>query len=94
MGNTWPSQGHRPPSPVRRPRGGRTGGAVARGNISKEQAAERHAFRLGRKALITRQPPAQIHVILDESSIRWQVGGPTVMGPQLDHLVSLPNSLT
>ncbi|WAL71182.1 helix-turn-helix transcriptional regulator [Kitasatospora sp. YST-16] len=69
---------------------------VSRGNISTEQAAERLSFRLARQAAITRQPAPMIHVVMDESALRWQVGGPAVMVPQLrrvEELAGLPNMI-
>ncbi|MEV7213634.1 helix-turn-helix transcriptional regulator [Kitasatospora cineracea] len=63
--------------------------AVSRGNISTEQAAERAAVRLARQSLITRQSPPVLHVVMDESAIRWQLGGPEVMVPQLRYLEEL-----
>ncbi|MGW4810627.1 DUF5753 domain-containing protein [Kitasatospora cineracea] len=69
---------------------------VSRGNISTEQAAELLSFRLARQAAITRQPAPMIHVVMDENALRWQVGGPAVMVPQLrrvEELAGLPNMI-
>ncbi|RAJ40457.1 helix-turn-helix protein [Kitasatospora sp. SolWspMP-SS2h] len=64
-------------------------GLVARGTISTEQAAERLSFRLARQTVITRQQPPVVHVVMDESALHWQLGGPSVMVPQLRHLEEL-----
>lgn len=68
--------------------------SMNRGSITEAQAAERLEVLARRQTLITRQPPAQLYAILDESCIRRPIGGPDVMGPQLDrllHLAGLPN---
>jgi transcriptional regulator with XRE-family HTH domain len=49
----------------------------------------RVASRMERQALITREKPAMATFILDESVLRRPVGGPEVMGRQIDHLISL-----
>ncbi|MEU3492613.1 helix-turn-helix transcriptional regulator [Kitasatospora cineracea] len=63
--------------------------AVSCGNVSTEQAAERASVRLARQSLITRQPAPVLHVVMDESAIRWQLGGPEVMVPQLRYIEEL-----
>lgn len=58
---------------------------VKRANITSEQAEERVSFLLARQSLLSRIPPAFVHVVLDEAALRC-IGGPTVMGQQLEHL--------
>lgn len=49
----------------------------------------RVASRLERQTLITGEKPAMTTFILDESVLRRPVGGPEVMGEQIDHLISM-----
>ncbi|MBB4923826.1 transcriptional regulator with XRE-family HTH domain [Kitasatospora kifunensis] len=63
--------------------------SVNRGSITEAQAAERLDVLASRQALITRQPPAQLYAVLDESCIRRPIGGPEVMSAQLEWLVEL-----
>ncbi|AUY52771.1 helix-turn-helix transcriptional regulator [Streptomyces sp. CB01881] len=66
-------------------------GAVGRGEVTADQADERLSFRLARQKLLTRTPPPLIYAALDESALRWQLGGPAVMAEQLDRLAELAN---
>ncbi|WEH41936.1 helix-turn-helix transcriptional regulator [Streptomyces sp. AM 2-1-1] len=69
--------------------------AVDRGVITEEQAAERVDFLTERQAAIARTPPPVVQVVLDESCLRREVGGPGLMGSQLRRLVEfarLPNT--
>lgn len=45
--------------------------------------------RMRRKRLLTRDPPLQVSVVLDEAVLHRVVGGPAVMAEQLSHLVEL-----
>ncbi|MFF0298456.1 Scr1 family TA system antitoxin-like transcriptional regulator [Kitasatospora sp. NPDC004615] len=63
-------------------------GAVRRGSITQGQADERVAYLARRQAALRREPPPQIHAVLDESCIRRPVGGPAVMADQLDALLT------
>lgn len=45
--------------------------------------------RMRRKRLLTRDPPLQVAVVLDEAVLHRVVGGPAVMAEQLSHLVEL-----
>ncbi|MFJ4687402.1 helix-turn-helix domain-containing protein [Streptomyces sp. NPDC088789] len=68
---------------------------VMRGAATPEQASERVALVAQRQATLLRTPPPMMFVVLDESCLRRPVGGPTVMGPQLERLVEfaeLPNT--
>ncbi|RSO07338.1 transcriptional regulator [Streptomyces sp. WAC 06783] len=70
--------------------------AVRRGAITPEQADERVAFLAGRQAALVRPRPPMMFVTMDESCIRRQVGGSSVMDAQLARLVDfadLPNTL-
>lgn len=64
-------------------------GPLERGEITSAQAEERFEFRLMRQELLKRQAPPLVYAALDESAIRWQLGGPKVMLEQLDHLEQL-----
>jgi transcriptional regulator with XRE-family HTH domain len=55
---------------------------------------ERVAERMSRQALLTREPPPLLWVLLTENVLDWPVGGPQVMRKQLAHLLEaseLPN---
>lgn len=61
--------------------------AVQRGAITPEFAAERVAFLAERQEALERERPPMVFVVMDESCIRRPVGGPEVMGAQLERLV-------
>ncbi|MFC8075162.1 Scr1 family TA system antitoxin-like transcriptional regulator [Streptomyces sp. NPDC057307] len=72
------------------------GGDVHRGTITADQAAERVAVLAERQATLVRRRPPTLLVVMDESCIRRPVGGPEVMGEQLERLVAfaaLPNTV-
>ncbi|MCW7991502.1 DNA-binding protein, partial [Streptomyces platensis subsp. clarensis] len=53
-------------------------------------------FLAERQAALVRPVPPMMLIVLDESCIRRQVGGPKVMAEQLDHLLMIaeqPNSV-
>ncbi|MFF2012701.1 helix-turn-helix domain-containing protein [Streptomyces sp. NPDC058195] len=60
---------------------------VWRGAITPEQAADRVSFLAERQAALVRPRPPTTLVVMDESCIRRQVGGPEVMAAQLDRLL-------
>ncbi|GAA2781629.1 helix-turn-helix domain-containing protein [Streptomyces showdoensis] len=69
---------------------------VRRGSISVERADRRVRFLAERQAALVRPVPPMMLIVLDESCIRRQVGGPKVMAEQLDHLLMIaeqPNSV-
>ncbi|QXE36068.1 helix-turn-helix transcriptional regulator [Streptomyces sp. GMY02] len=69
--------------------------AVHRGAITREQADERVSFLAERQSALVRPRPPMVLVVMDESCIRRPVGGPGVMGAQLDRLIefaALPNT--
>jgi transcriptional regulator with XRE-family HTH domain len=45
--------------------------------------------RLTRQKLLTRSPPLQLSVVLDEAALQRQVGGPVVMAEQLQRLAEV-----
>lgn len=59
-----------------------------------EQVAEQTEVRLKRQDRLIQEPLLSLGVVLDEAAIHREVGGPAVMGAQLERLVevsSLPN---
>jgi transcriptional regulator with XRE-family HTH domain len=59
-----------------------------------EELERRVAVRLGRQQLLTRPNPPRLWAVVDEAALRRPVGGPGVMGAQLERLVAaarLPN---
>ncbi|MER7223657.1 helix-turn-helix domain-containing protein [Streptomyces rubradiris] len=70
--------------------------AVRRGTITPEQAEERVSFLAERQAALEHPRLPTMLVVMDESCIRRQVGGPKVMRAQLDRLMQfaeLPNTV-
>jgi hypothetical protein len=51
-----------------------------------EVHGQRVAVRMARQAVLTREPPPKLAVILDEAVLRRQIGGPDVMRRQLTSL--------
>jgi len=51
-----------------------------------EVHGQRVAVRMARQAVLTRDPPPKLSVILDEAVLRRQIGGPDVMRRQLTSL--------
>ncbi|BAU82044.1 XRE family transcriptional regulator [Streptomyces laurentii] len=71
-------------------------GDVRRGTITRDQADEVVAFLAERQAALMRPRPPTVMVVMDESCIRRQVGGPGIMGTQLDRLLEFaeqPNTV-
>jgi hypothetical protein len=52
-----------------------------------ERLDEHIEVRMRRQGLLRRDPPLQLSVVLDEAVLHREVGGPAVMGAQLDYLV-------
>ncbi|MFG3100388.1 Scr1 family TA system antitoxin-like transcriptional regulator [Streptomyces sp. NPDC048182] len=70
--------------------------AVRRGAITPEQAADRVSFLAERQNALVRPRPPMMLVVMDESCVRRRVGGPDLMGAQLDQLLkfaALPNTV-
>ncbi|MEV7599011.1 helix-turn-helix transcriptional regulator [Kitasatospora sp. NPDC089797] len=68
-------------------------GAVELGEVTAEQAEERLNYRMTRQKLLERASPPLIFVALDESALRWQLGGPSVMAEQLQYLEDLAHRM-
>ncbi|MFE9849511.1 DUF5753 domain-containing protein [Streptomyces sp. NPDC005576] len=62
-------------------------GEAERGAITFEQGGERVAFRAERQTTLTRTPAPMVHVVMDESCLLREVGGPAVMRDQLESLL-------
>jgi hypothetical protein len=54
--------------------------------IPSERIDQLIKVRLTRQKLLTRNPPLQLAIILDEAALHRQVGGPLVMKEQLERL--------
>jgi transcriptional regulator with XRE-family HTH domain len=54
-----------------------------------EATERRVALRLRRQELLTRETPPRLWVVMDETVLRWPVGGPSVMRAQIDHLITV-----
>jgi len=54
--------------------------------LEPEEIQRRVEVRMNRQQILTRQDRPQLWAILDEAAIRRQIGGPTVMRAQLEHL--------
>jgi transcriptional regulator with XRE-family HTH domain len=70
--------------------------AVRRGAIPPEHAAERVLLLAERQAVLEGLRPPMVHVVMDESCIRRQVGGSKVMNPQYERLIefaALPHTM-
>ena len=59
--------------------------------LSAERIDQLIEVRQTRQQLLTRHPPLQLSVVLDEAALHRQVGGPAVMKEQLDQLAHLAN---
>lgn len=55
--------------------------------FTSKRADELIKVRLRRQEVLTREPPTQLKAIVDEAVLHRAVGGPGVMGAQLDHLI-------
>lgn len=58
-------------------------------HASSEATDRRVALRLRRQELLTREAPPRVWIVLDETVLRWPVGGPEVMRAQIDHLIAM-----
>ena len=57
---------------------------------ARAEATERRiALRMRRQEVLRRETPPRVWVVMDETVLRWPVGGPEVMRAQIDHLVEL-----
>jgi transcriptional regulator with XRE-family HTH domain len=60
-------------------------------NYTAERVDEAVEVRLKRQQILTRDPPLQLSVVLDEAVLHRAVGGPAVMAEQLDRLITAGN---
>ncbi|MGW0211460.1 helix-turn-helix domain-containing protein [Streptomyces sp. NPDC003233] len=58
-------------------------------HASAEATERRVALRMRRQELLAREAPPRVWVVMDETALRWPVGGPAVMRAQIDHLVEI-----
>ncbi len=61
-------------------------------DITDGSARTRTAARLARQAILARDEPPELHVIVDEAALRRPLGGPRVMARQLRHLIQVVES--
>ncbi|MFL4902208.1 helix-turn-helix domain-containing protein [Streptomyces sp. MMS24-I2-30] len=54
-----------------------------------EATERRVALRLRRQELLTREASPRLWVVMDETVLRWPVGGSPVMRAQIDHLIEV-----
>ncbi|AYN43435.1 XRE family transcriptional regulator [Streptomyces dangxiongensis] len=62
---------------------------AANPHTSAEATERRVALRMRRQELLARPAPPRLWVVMDETVLRWPVGGPEVMRAQIDHLVEV-----
>ncbi|MPY53515.1 helix-turn-helix domain-containing protein [Streptomyces acidicola] len=58
-------------------------------HASSEATDRRVALRMRRQELLTRPMPPRVWIVMDETVLRWPVGGSRVMREQVDHLIEL-----
>ncbi|AWW40882.1 MULTISPECIES: helix-turn-helix domain-containing protein [Streptomyces] len=58
-------------------------------HASTEATERRVALRMRRQELLTREAPPRLWVVMDETVLRWPVGGSDVMRAQVDHLIEV-----
>ncbi|MBL1084334.1 helix-turn-helix domain-containing protein [Streptomyces actinomycinicus] len=58
-------------------------------HASAEATERRVALRMRRQELLARPGPPRLWVVMDETVLRWPVGGPEVMRAQIDHLIEV-----
>ncbi|WP_030752670.1 helix-turn-helix transcriptional regulator [Streptomyces sp. NRRL S-31] len=56
---------------------------------SAEATERRVALRMRRQELLARPAPPRLWVVMDETVLRWPVGGPEVMRAQIDRLIEV-----
>ncbi|WP_033279181.1 helix-turn-helix domain-containing protein [Streptomyces sp. NRRL F-525] len=54
-----------------------------------EATERRVALRMRRQELLTREAPPRVWVVMDETVLRWPVGGAAVMRAQVAHLIEV-----
>ncbi len=58
-------------------------------HASQEATDRRVALRMRRQELLSRPSPPRVWIVMDETVLRWPVGGPAVMRAQIDHLIEV-----
>ncbi|GAA2459461.1 helix-turn-helix transcriptional regulator [Streptomyces glaucus] len=58
-------------------------------HASEEATERRVALRMRRQELLSRRTPPRVWVVMDETVLRWPVGGAAVMRAQIDHLIEV-----
>ncbi|MDG9715498.1 helix-turn-helix transcriptional regulator [Streptomyces sp. DH24] len=58
-------------------------------HASEEATERRVALRMRRQDLLHQRNPPHLWVVMDETALRWPIGGPEVMRTQIDHLLAL-----
>ncbi|WP_427924039.1 helix-turn-helix domain-containing protein [Streptomyces sp. cg40] len=58
-------------------------------HAAAEATERRVALRMRRQELLTREAPPRVWVVMDETVLRWPVGGSAVMRAQVDHLIEV-----
>ena len=61
-------------------------------HAATEATERRVALRMRRQELLSRPSPPRVWIVMDETVLRWPVGGAEVMRAQIDHLIAV-NSL-
>jgi transcriptional regulator with XRE-family HTH domain len=61
-------------------------------DFAPERIEELIEVRMTRQQLLTRQPALQLHAVLDEAVLHRVVGGPAIMGEQLERILELAKS--
>lgn len=59
-----------------------------------EDADRQVALRMDRQAILAQACPPELQVVLSESAVRAQVGGPAIMRAQLRHLIDIAERAT
>ncbi|MFF0226807.1 helix-turn-helix domain-containing protein [Streptomyces sp. NPDC004629] len=58
-------------------------------HASADATERRVALRMRRQELLVRKAPPRVWIVMDETVLRWPVGGSDVMRTQVDHLIEV-----
>lgn len=58
-------------------------------NLTDDEVQRSVELRLARQARLSREKPAELHVVSSEAALKWAVGGEDVMRGQLRHLAAM-----
>ncbi|MFJ8790724.1 helix-turn-helix domain-containing protein [Streptomyces sp. NPDC102462] len=58
-------------------------------HASADATERRVALRMRRQELLVRKAPPRVWIVMDETVLRWPVGGSDVMRAQIDHLIEV-----